>query len=1276
MKCLVVESSVHRSPIGLTTEDRQSQDCASHRLTSGRGQLAKTPVQRSSGEDSTLPVPPNAAQSTSGPAPKLHTLAPEYRPAQHGVYVEILKRAIEKQPEVRNIALAGTYGTGKSSILREVSNQFPGRVIELSLLTLGAEPEPSAAGADSNPAAATTTNRIQKEIVKQLLYQQRPSSAPESRFRRIARFGWLRELLIALAVGLGSLVFLLALGIDVSVLPNLGLALAPIPIWLRTVSVYMAVPIAVGLGVLIVRLLVLGRFGLEKINAGPATITLPPRSSSYFDEYLDEIIYFFETNRTRDIVIIEDLDRFNDPRIFEALRSLNSLLNAASQLNARNIRFIYAVRDSVFERLGRDDAGEKTDEARAELVRANRTKFFELVVPVVPFITHKNARDLMHELLADRGHEISRDLIDLAARHVADMRLIHNIVNEYEVFKHRLISVENPVPELDPERLFAMILFKNAHMADFEAIRQGTSSIDALYETWRALVAANLRANRLQNAKLKTRIAVRQRADERASVLAVRLRSTVTALTSARGNTFADKRLYLDGAPVDDARLETPAFWNGVVGAEFKLSLLMYTNYATSAMELSRDAIQTLMGEAIDVDEYADSSAAADQETVTRNQANSAFLRRHTWKQLFERPEFHYAASNDSEARSFSKWAEHLLPSRLALDLVLSGFITPYFNLHVSSFYGQLIRPDAMTYVMRCIDRGVADPEYSLDGADVEAIIRDQGASVLNERSMFNISILDYLLVARPKDALVVSRNLAGRGEEGLTFIDQYLSSGAEKSEMVAQLSPYMPSIFTFLASSTSLEYYERVTALDAAIGARSADVPYDDSDELRAFVESAYKDFPSLNEVGGTTSPGEAVRFVASIRSRLPSVAGLSEASREELLKTRAYALTWENLELLAKTKSVSLDALQSAGREIFAYAIDQVDRYLQARDESPTIFHTVENPDVFVEILNASDRLRAADYAAIVSGAHPDCAVDDVTDVPHPAWPPLAASLRIPMTYPNVSAYVDWMGEVDGELALSLQAAGQIVGIDVATIEQRVELALTIVNASGALPDPGLRVALTQSLNPGQLPTASIDPSPGELVGRLVQAKLLTDNEEAFLPRLMVDWPTLEFTILNSSRFLSMLTPETLPAEYIAPLMRSPKIENDLRGHVAAELATFTNVPKDAYQATAEAAVQDKFFLGALGIETVLIGGASHQVVVELLAKAGDQITDDELRRILRRLGEPYSLIADKGRQRPKLADSVQHRLILDRLQRADVVSGYTLGLFSTLKVNLRYA
>lgn len=53
----------------------------------------------------------------------------------------------------------------------------------------------------------------------------------------------------------------------------------------------------------------------------------------------------------RDVVIIEDLDRFEDPSIYASLRELNTLLNSSGQLRKRPVHFIYAVRDSIFEDL-------------------------------------------------------------------------------------------------------------------------------------------------------------------------------------------------------------------------------------------------------------------------------------------------------------------------------------------------------------------------------------------------------------------------------------------------------------------------------------------------------------------------------------------------------------------------------------------------------------------------------------------------------------------------------------------------------------------------------------------------------------------------------------------------------------------------------------------------------------------------------------------------------------------------------------------------------------
>src|SRR5690606_23770280 len=83
-------------------------------------------------------------------------------------------------------------------------------------------------------------------------------------------------------------------------------------------------------GVALVALLLLritnGRLAISDLAAGPAKLTLADKSGSYFDDYLDEIVYFFQVSKTR-ILVLEDMDRFDNVEVFEDLRALNVLLN-------------------------------------------------------------------------------------------------------------------------------------------------------------------------------------------------------------------------------------------------------------------------------------------------------------------------------------------------------------------------------------------------------------------------------------------------------------------------------------------------------------------------------------------------------------------------------------------------------------------------------------------------------------------------------------------------------------------------------------------------------------------------------------------------------------------------------------------------------------------------------------------------------------------------------------------------------------------------------------
>ena len=75
----------------------------------------------------------------------LEPLTPEYNKENHGSYVEQISLAL-KDTKIRNIALSGNYGVGKSSILQEVVNQHKKRIVEISLSTLAPNHEAPLAG--------------------------------------------------------------------------------------------------------------------------------------------------------------------------------------------------------------------------------------------------------------------------------------------------------------------------------------------------------------------------------------------------------------------------------------------------------------------------------------------------------------------------------------------------------------------------------------------------------------------------------------------------------------------------------------------------------------------------------------------------------------------------------------------------------------------------------------------------------------------------------------------------------------------------------------------------------------------------------------------------------------------------------------------------------------------------------------------------------------------------------------------------------------------------
>lgn len=285
-------------------------------------------------------VSPGREITSQPDVPVLRGLGPRYEENLHGRHAAVLLKVLTDRSSsaATNIALAGHYGSGKSSVIRGVQAGLSKRKINwvnLSLSSLGID-DTKRARIQQDGTLPPLTNLIQKEIVKQLLYRKAPADMPGSRYFRIESFRPGPAVICGAAVAVGFFVIAVLSGLVNRVEKTAPQTLVTSHDWVPWVIVG-------GFGVFLGVIWFLGlralrsRMRVESVSAGGAAVKLSAKENSYFDEYLDEIVYFFQKTKTQ-VAIFEDLDRFRDPHIFETLRELNTVLNNSEQIKSRPVR--------------------------------------------------------------------------------------------------------------------------------------------------------------------------------------------------------------------------------------------------------------------------------------------------------------------------------------------------------------------------------------------------------------------------------------------------------------------------------------------------------------------------------------------------------------------------------------------------------------------------------------------------------------------------------------------------------------------------------------------------------------------------------------------------------------------------------------------------------------------------------------------------------------------------------------------------------------------------
>jgi len=349
--------------------------------------------------------------------------------------------------DVMCVAVTGPYGAGKTSLINAFQETYSNlKFTRISLATFEGDDE-----------KWISSDKIEKSILQQLIYSASAGKLEYSRFKKIRKPTLLKTKAILLSV------FTISTGAALHYWHAVEKHLAQASSW-RDLTV--AGPI----GFIWLLLFVAIVYGILKTSAGlsikklslkDAEIETEEKSTdSVFNKHLDEIIYFFQETPC-DILIIEDLDRFGKTEIFTKIREINQLINANPDVRSpkkKPIVFVFAIRDDLFK--GKD-----------------RTKFFDLLIPVIPFVSTGNAYDVLHNKLEKAG--LRKALNDRFLRqvtvYVTDNRHLVNIVNEYSIYRRSLFA-----PNHDANKLFGIILYKVFFPSDFGKLHMNDGVLASL----------------------------------------------------------------------------------------------------------------------------------------------------------------------------------------------------------------------------------------------------------------------------------------------------------------------------------------------------------------------------------------------------------------------------------------------------------------------------------------------------------------------------------------------------------------------------------------------------------------------------------------------------------------------------------------------------------------------------------------------------------------------------------------------------------------------------
>lgn len=681
-------------------------------------------------------------------------------------YESAIDFAFDESQKINNVALMGAYGSGKSSIINTYEANHPEKkFLHISLAHFGDSVLLEEAATEKKISSI-----LEGKILNQLIHQIAPSKIKESNFniKKTKKWWEIAMQTVATTLIVISVLFLtfyarwksLAETLDYKLL-NYTLK----PEFKLGVLILCAIILVVTIFIFIRQKGYLRYLKKVELKNIVAIEVFDKKTESSFDKYLNEVVYLFQ-NCGVDVIVFEDLDRYETTLIFEKLREINYLVNKKDK--NKTLKFFYLIKDDIFS-------------------TADRSKFFDFIIPIIPVVDVSNASEKLSQLLsnAELKNELDEHFISDLSFYINDMRLLTNVVNEYKIYSETIPIVEGYD---NANHQFAMIVYKNLFPEDFHALQSGAGYVYSIFDHKNKLCDA--RKEQLRREQEQTRLKINS-INSQALKNIDELNALYFPLTQ--------RMIRINGVDIPD---DTPRvdlvkeIMTTTHPVAFLKNSTYYTfNVTTAIQEMNKNMEYTTRLEQLDL--VSSEKLKAANITLDSLTKQIDLISTERLKDLLAHMEDEDAFWDTINESFSSKNKEQSIVNdrnyNLIKYLIRNGYINEDYSVYSSYFYSTDLSILDRNFILSVYNGNYTSPEYKLENPEKVLEMLNPASFLL--RSVNNYDLLNCVINSDREDLLQIWFNtLENNGREGLAFIVDFWRLNTSNEKLVRYINAISPN--------------------------------------------------------------------------------------------------------------------------------------------------------------------------------------------------------------------------------------------------------------------------------------------------------------------------------------------------------------------------------------------------------------------------------------------------------------------------------------------------